>query len=121
MDPTGLLLIVAAGVAFYFLIIRPQKAKQRQQADMIAALAPGTEVMTTAGMFGTIAVVTDDQVSLEVSPGVFVRIVPQAIAKVIDPHDEPAGDEIDVATGADPAGDDGRTGDSEAGPKPHVD
>lgn len=114
MDPTGLLLIAAAGVAFYFLIIRPQKTKQRQQADMIASLAPGTEVMTTAGMFGTIAVVTDDQVSLEVSPGVFVRIVPQAIAKVVDQQGEPA----DVADTSDDAD---ATGESESGPKPHVD
>lgn len=113
MDPTGLLLIAAAGVAFYFLIIRPQKARQRAQADLMRNLAPGTEVMTTAGMFGTIAVVTDEQISLEVSPGVFVRVLPQAIGKVIEPAaSEPADETTDV---------DGATGGSEPDPKPPVD
>lgn len=92
MDSTGLLFLVAAAAAFYFLILRPQKQRQRQQADLVAAMKPGTEVVTTAGMFGTVAVVTDDQVSLEVSPGVFVRMVPQAIAKVVEPAPAPTQD-----------------------------
>lgn len=119
MDPTSLLLIAAAGVAFYFLIIRPQKAKQRQQAQLMSSLQPGTEIMTTAGMFGTIAVVTDDQISLEVSPGVFVRILPQAIARVIDPV---SADEADEDQRADAAADvDKPAGDADADPKPPVD
>ncbi len=100
MDPTGLLFLVAAAAAFYFLIIRPQRQRQRQQAQMIAAIQPGTEIITTAGMYATVAVVTEDQVSLEVSPGVYVRMVPQAISKVI----EPAGaQDADAAVDADPA------------------
>jgi preprotein translocase subunit YajC len=62
---------------------------------MLAAITPGTEVMTTAGIFGTIAVVTDDELSLEISPGVFLRILPAAVARVIEPpviEDEPVGD-----------------------------
>lgn len=85
MDPVSLLMIVAAGAAFYFLIIRPGRNRQRQQQQMIAALQPGAEVMTTAGIFGTVAAVTDDELSLEVSPGVFLRILPAAIARVVEP------------------------------------
>lgn len=48
------------------------------------ALQPGAEVMTTAGIFGTVAAVTDDQLSLEISPGVHIRILPAAVAKVIE-------------------------------------
>lgn len=72
-------------LAFYFLLIRPQKARQRQQAAMVAALAPGAQIMTTAGMMGTIAAVADDEISLEISPGVFVRMVPAAVARVVEP------------------------------------
>lgn len=72
-------------LAFYFLLIRPQKARQRQQAAMVAALVPGAQIMTTAGMMGTIAAVADDEVSLEISPGVFVRMVPAAVARVVEP------------------------------------
>jgi preprotein translocase subunit YajC len=84
VDPLSLLMIVGAGAAFYFLIIRPGKQRQRQQQELAAALEPGVEVMTTAGIFGTVAVVTDEQISLEVSPGVFLRILPAAVARVID-------------------------------------
>ena len=85
MDPLSLLMIVGAGAAFYFLIIRPGKQRQAKQAQMLTALQPGTEIMTSAGIFGTIAVVTEEQISLEVSPGVFIRILPAAVSRVIDP------------------------------------
>ncbi len=85
MDLVALAPILLLIVAFYFLLIRPQKARQKQQAAMVAALAPGAQVMTTAGMIGTIAVVTPDEISLEISPGIFVRMVPAAVARVIEP------------------------------------
>ena len=85
MDIVALAPIVLLVVAFYFLLIRPQKQRQRQQAEMVSALAPGAQVMTTAGIMGTVAVVAEDELSLEISPGVFVRMVPAAVAKVIEP------------------------------------
>lgn len=71
-------------IAFYFLLIRPQRNRQKKQQEMVMALQPGAEVMTTAGIFGTVAAVTDDQLSLEISPGVHIRILPAAVAKVIE-------------------------------------
>jgi preprotein translocase subunit YajC len=88
-------MLVGAGAAFYFLIIRPNKARQQQQRNMIAALQPGAEIMTTAGIFGTVAVVTEDEISLEVSPGVFMRILPAAVARVVEPA--PTAEETDAA------------------------
>jgi preprotein translocase subunit YajC len=85
VDPVSLLLIVAAGAGFYFLIIRPGQQRQKKQQEMVQRLVPGTEVMTTAGIFGTIAVVTDEQLSLEIAPGVFMRILPAAVARVVEP------------------------------------
>jgi preprotein translocase subunit YajC len=85
VDLVALAPILLLVVAFYFLLIRPQKVRQRQQAEMVRALAPGAQVMTTAGMMGTIAVVAEDEISLEISPGVFVRMVPAAVARVIEP------------------------------------
>ena len=90
MDPVSLLLIVAAGACFYFLIIRPGQQRQKRQQQMVSAIQPGTEVMTTAGIFGTVAVVTDEQLSLEIAPGVFMRILPAAVARVIEPEPTPS-------------------------------
>jgi preprotein translocase subunit YajC len=85
VDIVALAPIALLVVAFYFLLIRPQKQRQRQQAEMVSALGPGAQIMTTAGMMGTVAAVADDEISLEISPGVFVRMVPAAVAKVIEP------------------------------------
>ena len=85
MDPTSILLLAAAGVAFFFLIIRPQRKRQAAQQSMQRALGPGAEIMTSAGIFGTVAAVTDEQISVEIAPGVFMRILPAAVSKVIEP------------------------------------
>ncbi|MBI1350736.1 MAG: preprotein translocase subunit YajC [Actinomycetales bacterium] len=85
MDPIGLLLLVVAGAAFYFMIIRPGRQRQKAQQEMAAALQPGVEIMTVGGIFGTVAAVTDEEISVEVSPGVHMRMVPAAVAKVIEP------------------------------------
>jgi preprotein translocase subunit YajC len=85
VDLVALAPILLLVVAFYFLLIRPQKMRQKQQTAMVAALVPGAQIMTTAGMMGTVAVVADDEISLEISPGVFVRMVPAAVARVIEP------------------------------------
>jgi preprotein translocase subunit YajC len=89
VDPFSLLLIVGAGAAFYFLIIRPGKQRQQAQQRMIRELQPGAEIMTSAGIFGTIAVVTDEEISVEVSPGVYLRILPAAVSRVIEPAATP--------------------------------
>ena len=85
MDLLGLAPLLLIVVAFYFLMIRPQKNRQKQQQAMVAALAPGAEVMTTAGIFAHVAAVSEEQISLEIAPGVYMRVLPQAIARVVEP------------------------------------
>lgn len=86
MDPLTLGMLAVIGVAFYFLMIRPNKQRQKAHAAMLASLGPGARVMTTAGLFGTI---TDrgpeDLVHLEIAPGVVVTVVQAAIARVVEP------------------------------------
>lgn len=89
--------------SFYFLAIRPQKARLRALQQTQAALAPGVEVMTTAGLYGTVTAVGDEDVTLEVSPGVTVRFARAAIARRVDAATDTAGvADADVATDADP-------------------
>lgn len=79
-----LLFIVIAGAAFYFLIIRPGKQRQRVQQQMLTALVPGAQVMTTAGVFGTVVTVTDEEIGMEIAPGVVMRILPAAVSRVVE-------------------------------------
>ena len=46
MDIVSLAPILLLGVAFYFLLIRPQRNRQKKHAEMVSAVAPGSEVMT---------------------------------------------------------------------------
>lgn len=89
MDLLGLLPIVLIGAVFYLLIIRPSRNRQRQQREMIQQVGPGTEVMTTAGVFGTVVDTTDDEVFIEVAPGVVLRMLKAAIGRVVEPDVAP--------------------------------
>ncbi len=79
-----LLPVILIGVVFYFLLFRPQRKRQQQQARMQSQVEPGQRVMTTAGMLGTVIAIEDDAVVLEIAPGVEARFVRQAIGQVID-------------------------------------
>lgn len=80
---TPIILLVVLGGFFYLFILRPQRRKQADAAQMQRTLAPGAEVMTTAGLYATVVDVADDVVTLEVSPGVTHRYVRAAISKVL--------------------------------------
>lgn len=75
-------LVLAA--AFWFLIVRPARARQAAAATVASRLAPGVEVMTTSGLFGTVVAMDGDKVELEVAPGVRVRFVAAAVGQVLE-------------------------------------
>lgn len=90
-SPVGLLLPVLLLGAFFFFVIRPQRARQRQFVRTQAALTEGQEVLTTAGLYGTLSEVGSDFVLLQVAPGVRVKLAKAAVASVLSPS-EPAAD-----------------------------
>lgn len=103
-------------VAFYLLIIRPQRNRARAAAQLQARLAPGAQVVTTAGMYGTVTEVADDAVHLEISPGVTVRFAKAAVGRILtaDTTDETT-DDTDVTDGTeDPVEGDGPIADEGA-------
>lgn len=61
-----LLPLVLMFVAFYFLLIRPQKKKDKKVKDMLAALKTGDRVCTIGGIYGTITNIKDDTIELSV-------------------------------------------------------
>jgi preprotein translocase subunit YajC len=111
---TFLILIVVVFIGFYFLLIRPQRNRQRKVMEQQNQVSPGQRVRTTAGMYATVVAVDGDDVVLEVAPGIEVRYVKRAIAEVLgeglgtpaadaadeaeDPEEETAEPEDTVAT-----------------------
>jgi preprotein translocase subunit YajC len=55
--------------AMYFLMIAPQRKKQKEHEKMMAALQTGDEVITTGGIYGTISNVKDDRFVIRVGEG----------------------------------------------------
>ena len=85
-----LLIIVVLFGVLYFVMIRPQRNRQRKAQEQARAVAPGSRVRTTAGMYATVVGVDGDDVILEVAPGVEVRYIKRAIMQVLPNDEEPA-------------------------------
>ena len=82
---TNLLLYFALlAVAFYFLIIRPQRQRQRQQRELMSALKAGDRVMTASGIFGTVVSMDADTVMLRIAEGVEVEVARGAISQIVE-------------------------------------
>jgi preprotein translocase subunit YajC len=84
-----LLPIILIGAVFYLLIMRPARTRQRKQMELMSGLTPGSRVMTTAGIYGTVVAVEDDDAEIEIAPGVVIRVIKAAIGKVIETQPAP--------------------------------
>lgn len=71
-------------VAFYFLIIRPQQTRQRQQRELMSKLKTGDRVVTVSGIFGTVESTDADTVMLRVAEGVVIEVARGAISQIVE-------------------------------------
>ncbi|MCH6257604.1 preprotein translocase subunit YajC [Puniceicoccaceae bacterium K14] len=69
--------------AMYFLLIAPQRKKQKEHQKMITELKSGTDVVTTGGIYGTITNVKDDRFVLKISDTTKIEISKASVANVI--------------------------------------
>ena len=83
-----LVMIALMVFAFYFLILRPQKKRQQAMQATLNSLAPGNRVLLGSGVFGTIVSLGDRQAVLEISPGVEMTVLKQAIVRTATEADE---------------------------------
>ncbi len=74
-SPWGTIIMLLAYFAiFYFLLIRPQSKRAKEQRQLLANLGKGDEVMTAGGIMGRVADIEDTTISLEIAPNVSIRI-----------------------------------------------
>lgn len=72
------------GVVFWMLLIGPERKNRKKREEMMAALSKDDKVMTTGGLYGKVAKVEDDVVTLVVADGVRMRFARQAIQGIIE-------------------------------------
>jgi preprotein translocase subunit YajC len=82
----GFLIIVVAFFFLWFVLIRPQKRRQVEQARMWETLEIGDEIVTAGGIYGEITGFDGDDLRVEIAPELEVRVARRAIAGVIPPE-----------------------------------
>jgi preprotein translocase subunit YajC len=68
-------------VVFYFLLIRPQQKRAKQQKQFLDNLKKGDDVVTSGGLYGKITGLTDTTVTIEIAEKVRVKIAKSAVAQ----------------------------------------
>jgi preprotein translocase subunit YajC len=75
--------LIALVAVFYFLILRPQSKRAKEQKAMIAALQRGDEVVTVGGEVGTVSKVYEQYIGLEIAENLVVTVQKSAIQSVM--------------------------------------
>ena len=89
---TSMLPLVAIFVIFYFLLIRPQQKRAKEHKLMVENLRRGDQVVTSGGLLAKVTKVGDgDEVEVEISQGVKVKLIRSTITTVLS-KTEPAND-----------------------------
>ncbi len=82
--PYGQIILLVVFVAvFYFLLIRPQQKRMKDQQAMLSRLGAGDEVVTNGGILGRITEVGDPFVTLEIADGVRIKVQKAQIAQLM--------------------------------------
>jgi len=85
-EPNPLFTLVLFGGLFvfmYFVIIRPQQKRRKEQANLVAALAKGDEVVTSSGILGRITKIEGNFLVIEVSDKVELKFQREAVHAVL--------------------------------------
>jgi preprotein translocase subunit YajC len=84
----SLLPMLAFVAILYFLLIRPQQKRTKQHQALVASVKKGDKVVTNCGIMGTVSkVVSDQEVTVEIAPGVHCRFVKSSISGMISSSD----------------------------------
>jgi len=71
--PMLLFLVVIFGM-FYFVMIRPQRKRQKEHQEMMQGLQRGDKIITAGGIYGTVESVSEDSVVIKVESGTTMRV-----------------------------------------------
>lgn len=90
IDPTLIMLILMMGI-FYFVLIRPQRRKEKARRAMLDAAKSGDRIMFGGGLIGTITNTKEDTVTVKIADNVKIDVARAGINKILG-KDEKVGD-----------------------------
>ena len=82
-DMFSLLMLVGLVVLMYFMMIRPQRKRQKEHEALVGGIAKGDEVVLTSGMLGKVIEVDDAYIAVDTGEGVKLRFQKSAVHAVL--------------------------------------
>ena len=86
----GFLPLVLIFAAMYFLLLRPQRKRQKETANLQKSIAEGDEVVLNSGIYGFVSAVDEEFLWLEIAENVEIRIAKGYVARKISTVSKPA-------------------------------
>jgi preprotein translocase subunit YajC len=80
----GMLPLVLIFAIFWFVMIAPERKNRKKREEMLKAMKKGDKVMTSSGMYATVANIQEDVVTLQIADGVRARFNRSAVQAVVD-------------------------------------
>ena len=74
-----ILFLVLMVAAIYFLMIRPQRKRQKEQQELLERIRSGEKVITSSGIYGQVESVSEDTVVLKVESGATIRVAKSTV------------------------------------------
>ena len=74
---------------FYFMLIRPQKRREKERQALLGAVKTGDRVLFAGGLLGTVANVKEKTLVVKIADGVKVEIIRGAVSQVLDKGETP--------------------------------
>lgn len=107
MQSTQLLLPIALIALLYFMMIRPQQKRAKDQQSMIANIKPGDEIITIGGIYATVVSV-GDRIRVAVADGSELEIATMAVGRVLPVEASEPVDEAETAAELDDDAEEGK-------------
>ena len=79
-DWTIVIFLVLIFAVFYFLLIRPQRKRQKEHEQLVQELQRGDKVITAGGIFGVVESISEDSVVIKVESGTTIRVAKSSVA-----------------------------------------
>lgn len=78
-----IVMLVGLFAIMYFMLIRPQRKRQKEHQQLIEAISKGDEVVMTSGMLGKVTDVSDIYISVDVGSNVVLKFQKSAVHAVL--------------------------------------
>ena len=101
---TTMLPLVLIFVVFYFLLIRPQQKRMKEQKAKIGAIRAGDRIVTSGGILGKVVKIDGEELVVEIADNVRVRVIRGTVSDVVNKSEPAGGDKPEDKGDAKPEG-----------------